>query len=220
MAAGFVVVDHTSALATHLCEVIKQNAHLLLTRQETKRLVDRMADSHPKLVEELIPKIMTLGEVQKVLQQLLREQVSIRDLGSILETLVEIAPVNKNSIILVEAARQTLCRALVRPLLDERGELKVVTVDRTIEEECGRSLNPQPAGAGQALQPNVARRVFDGLRGLFGDQVATAPPVLLCQSPARFQLRRLLEPFLPKIVVLAPTEIPPAISVQSIGAVK
>jgi flagellar biosynthesis protein FlhA len=221
LAAGYVVVDHTSALATHLCEVIKQNAHLLLTRQETKRLVDRLADSHPKLVEELIPKIMTLGEVQRVLQQLLREQVSIRDLGSVLETLVEVAPANKNPILLVEAARQTLSRALVRPLLDEQGELKVVTVDRTIEEECGRSLTPQPAVAGQsALQPNVARRVFDGLRGLFGDQVATAPPVLLCQSPARFQLRRLLEPFLPKIVVLAPTEIPPAISVQSIGAVK
>jgi flagellar biosynthesis protein FlhA len=108
VAAGYVVVDHTSALATHLSEVVKQNAHLLLTRHETKRLVDRMADSHPKLVEELVPKLMTLGEVQKVLQQLLREQVSIRDLGSILETLVESAPINKNPIILVEAVRQTL----------------------------------------------------------------------------------------------------------------
>jgi flagellar biosynthesis protein FlhA len=221
VAAGYVVVDHTSALATHLSEVVRQNAHLLLTRQETKRLVDRMGDSHPKLVEELVPKLMTLGEVQKVLQQLLREQVSIRDLGSILETLVENAAVNKNPVFLVETVRQTLGRALIRPLLDERGDLKVVTVDRTIEEECVRSLNPQPPTANQgALQPNTARRVCDGLRALFGEQVVTAPPILLCQSPARFQLRRLLEPFLPKIVVLAPAEIPPFTPVQSIGALR
>ncbi len=219
VAAGYVVVDHTSALATHLSEVVKQNAHLLLTRQETKRLIDRMNESHPKLVEELLPKLMTLGEIQKVLQQLLREQVSIRDLGTILETMVENAPINKNPVLLVEAIRQTLCRALVRPLLDERGELRVVTVDRTIEEECARMLSPQPATAG-AILPNTARRVCDGLRALFGDQVASAPPILLCQSPARFQLRRLLEPFLPKVVVLSPTEIPPLVPVQSIGAVR
>jgi len=220
LAAGYVVVDHTSALATHLGEVVRQNAHLLLTRQETKRAIDRLSESHPKLVEELIPKIMSLGEVQKVLQQLLREQVSIRDLGTILETLVEMAPANKNPVLLVEAVRHALGRALVRPLLDERGELKVVTLDRTIEEECSRALTPQPATATSALQPNTARRVLDGLRALFGEQVATAPPVLLCSSPGRFHLRRILEPFFPKIVVLSPTEIPPLIPVQSIGAVR
>jgi flagellar biosynthesis protein FlhA len=221
VAAGYVVVDHTSALATHLSEVVKQNAHLLLTRHETKRLIDKMGDAYPKLVEELLPKLMTLGEVQKVLQLLLREQVSIRDLGTILETMVETAGVNKNPVLLVEAIRQTLGRALVRPLLDEHGELKVVTVDRSIEDECARTLNPQPATVGQnALQPNTARRVCDGLRALFGEHVVTAPPILLCSSPARFQLRRLLEPFLPKIVVLAPTEIPPMIPVQSIGVLR
>jgi flagellar biosynthesis protein FlhA len=221
VAAGYVVVDHTSALATHLSEVVKQNAYLLLTRNETKRLIDRIGDSHPKLVEELLPKLMTLGEIQKVLQQLLREQVSIRDLGTILETLVEMAAINKNPVLLVEAVRQSLGRALVRPLLDEQGELKVVTVDRAIEEECARSLTPQPASANQGtLQPNTARRVCDGLRALFGEQIVTAPPILLCQSPARFQLRRLLEPFLPKVVVLGPMEIPPMVSVQSIGLLR
>jgi len=221
VAAGYVVVDHTSALATHLGEVVKQNAHLLLTRQETKRLIDRLADSHPKLIEELIPKVLTLGEVQKVLQQLLREQVSIRDLGTILETLVDVAPINKNPVMLVEAVRHALGRALVRPLLDEKGELKVVTMDRSIEEDCARALNPQAtSGPVTALQPNIARRVLDGLRNSFGDQVVNAPPVLLCSSPGRFHLRRLLEPFFPKIVVLAPTEIPPMIPVQAIGAVR
>jgi len=221
LAAGYLVVDQTAALATHLSEIVKQNAHDLLTRHETKRLIDRLGESHPKLVEELVPKYMTLGEVQKVLQQLLREQVSIRDLGTILETLVEAAPINKNPVMLVEAARHALGRALVRPLLNEQGELKVVTLDRGIEEDCARAVTPQATVNGpSALQPNTARRVLDGLRTAFGDQIITAPPVLLCSSPGRFYLRRLLEPFLPKVVVLAPTEIPPMIPVQSIGAVR
>ena len=216
-----MVVDHTSALATHLGEVVKQNAYQLLTRQETKRLIDRIGETHPKLVEELVPKLMTLGEVQKVLQQLLRENVSIRDLGTILETLVETAAVNKSPILLVEAVRHALGRALVRPLLDEQGELKIVMLDRSIEEECARAMNPQAAvSSPMALQPNIGRKILDGLRGLFGDQVTTAPPVLLCSSPSRFHLRRLLEPLIPKIVVLAPTEIPPAIPIRSIGAVR
>src|SRR5208282_6716058 len=122
-------------------------------RLETKRLIDRIAESHPKLVEELTPKLMSLGEVQKVLQQLLREQVSIRDLGTILEALVETAAINKNPVGLVEAARHSLGRALIRPLLNDRGQLKVVTLDRALEEECGRtsaqSLQLAPGGAMQ-----------------------------------------------------------------------
>ncbi len=220
IAAGYAVVDHTSALAAHLSELIKQNAHDLLTRQETKRLVDRLADSHPKLVDELVPKLMTLGEVQRVLQQLLREQVSIRDLGTILETLVETAAVNKNPVVLVEAVRHALGRALIRPLLDERGRLKVVTLDSTIEEECVRtSTQNAPQGSG-AMQISLARRVFDSLRAMLGDQVATAPPVLLCSSPGRFYLRRHLEPFIPRVVVVSPSEIPPMTPVMSLGSVR
>jgi len=218
---GYTVVDATTALTTHLGEVIRQHAHELLTRQETKRLIDRLSDSHPKLVEELLPKLMTLGEVQKVLQQLLREQVSIRDLGTILETLVEAAPVSKNPVHLVEATRQALGRALIRPLLDDRGELKVVTLDAPLEEECNRAAGAGGArGAMVVLQPSLVRRVLEGLRTLLGDQVAQAPPVLMCSSPARYHLRRLLEPFLPKIVVLAPTEIPPTTSVQAVGSLR
>jgi flagellar biosynthesis protein FlhA len=221
IAAGYAVVDHTSVLAAHLSELIKQNAHDLLTRHETKRLVDRLAESHPKLVDELIPKLMTLGEVQKVLQQLLREQVSIRDLGTILETLVETAAVNKNPVILVEAVRHALGRALVRPLLDESGRLKVVTLDSSIEEECARTTaqNAQLAASG-AMQISVARKVLDGLRAMLGDQVTIAPPILLCSSPGRFYLKRVLEPFIPKIVVISPSEIPAATQVMSLGSVR
>ena len=112
-------------------------------------MIDRLSESHPKLVEELVPKLMTLGEVQRVLQQLLREQVSIRDLGTILETLVETAGVSKNPVLLNEAVRHALGRALVRPLLDERGELKVVTLDRAIEEECSRAVGRAVRQRGQ-----------------------------------------------------------------------
>ncbi|HUZ94100.1 MAG TPA: flagellar biosynthesis protein FlhA [Edaphobacter sp.] len=218
---GYAVVDHTSALAAHLSELIKQNAHDLLTRHETKRLVDRLADSHPKLVDELIPKLMTLGEVQKVLQQLLREQVSIRDLGSILETLVETAAINKNPVLLVESVRHALGRALVRPLLDEQGRLRVVTLDSALEEECMRTASQSPQLVpGTALQISLARKVLDGLRAMLGEQFAAAPPVLLCASPGRFYLRRHLEPFLPRVVVISPSEIPPATQVKSLGAVR
>ena len=221
IAAGYAVVDSTSVLAAHLTEIVKRNAYELLTRQETKRLVDRLNDSHPKLVEELIPKLMSLGEVQKVLQQLLREQVSIRDLGSILEALVDTAASNKNSVALVEAARQTMGRALIRPLLDVGGELKVVTLDSSLEEECMRAANMQGGQlSSSSLQINVARRVLDSLRASFGDRIAEAPPVLLCSSPGRFYLRRLLEPFIPKVVVISPNEIPPMTLVQSVGVVR
>jgi flagellar biosynthesis protein FlhA len=167
----------------------------------------------------LVPKALSLGEVQKTLQQLLREQVSIRDLSTILETLLDLAPTNKNPVLLVEGARQTLGRALVQPLLSESGGLRVVTLDRALEEELGRAFGGPgiAAAAGTSLQPPFARRILDGLRRLAGDQVAVASPVLLCSTPARYYLKRLLEPFLPKVVVLSPLEVPAVVEVQSLG---
>ncbi len=221
LAKGFAVVDQTSVLATHLAEVIKQHASELLTRQEAKRLLDRLADSHPKLVEELVPKLLSLGEVHKVMQQLLREQVSIRDLSTILEALLDAGGVSKHPVLLVEAARQALGRALVQPLLAEDGNLRVVTLDSSIEEELSRAFSsPASTTAAVGLQPSLVRRLLEGLRRLAGDQVAVASPVLLCSSPARFHLKRLLEPFVPKLIVLAPGEIPAVVSVQSLGTLR
>lgn len=221
LASGYPVVDQTSVLATHLAEIVKQHAHELLSRQEVKRLLDRLAESHPKLVEELVPKILSLGEVQKVLQQLLREQVSIRDLPAILEALLDIAPTTKSPVVLVESVRQALGRALVRPLLSDAGGLRVVTFDRALEEELGRAFSGQmPAAGTVGLQPSFARRILDGMRLLAGEQVAVASPVLLCPTPARYHVKRLLEPFLPKVVVLSPLEIPPVVEVQSVGVLR
>ena len=132
-----------------------QHAHELLTRHETKRLLDALAETQPKLVEELVPKLLTLGEVQKVLQQLLREQVSIRDLPAILETLLDTAPINKNPVQLVETVRQTLGRALVQPLLSSDGKLHLLALDPSVEDEINQAFDPQAAGRGHARQPRV-----------------------------------------------------------------
>ena len=221
LASGYAVVDQTSVLATHLAEVVKQHAYELLTRQETKRLLDRLAESHPKLVEELVPKVLSLGEVQKTLQQLLREQVSIRDLSTILETLLDLAPANKNPVLLVEAARQALGRALVRPLLSENGGLRVVTLDRVARGGIGPRL--RRAGAGGTRQPAAAvcpphsRWPAPPGRGAGGRWLLRC----CCVRPRRaIYLKRLLEPFLPKVVVLSPLEVPPLVEVQSLGVLR
>ncbi len=221
LATGYAVVDQTSVLATHLAEIVRQYAHELLTRQETKRLLDAISETQPKLVDELVPRLLTLGEVQKVLQQLLREQVSIRDLTTILEALLETAPVNKNQVALVEAARQALGRSLIHPLLSDDRKLKVLTLDPEIEQEFQRQIDPQPGAersSGGTAGP--LRHVLESLQHLVGDRVALSSTVLVCSSPVRFHIRRLLEPFIPRIVVLSPAEIPATVTVQSLGVVR
>ena len=221
IAKGYVVVDQTSVLATHIAEIVRQFAYELLTRQEVKRLLDALAETRPKLVDELVPKLLSLGEVQRVLQQLLREQVSIRDLSTILEVLIDTAPATKSPVALVEATRQALARALVQPLLSEERKLKVMTLDPVLEQQIQRSFEPQPTADRAALaQPSPLRRVLESLQRSVGDKVALNSMTLLCNSPTRFHLRRLLEPFLPRVVVLSPAEIPATVSIQSLGVVR
>lgn len=221
LASGYAVVDQTSAIATHLAEIIKRYAYELLTRQETKRLLDSLSESHPKLAEELVPKALSLGEVHRVLQQLLREQVSIRDLPTILEALLDASVVGKNPVMLVEAARQALGRGLIQPLLNDEGKLTVVTIDPQLEEQIYQTFDSQTAAPRPAAaQASFLRRILDGLRSHMGEQMGLASPALLCSSPARFHLRRLLEPFLPKLAVLSPAEIPNSVTVQSMGVVR
>ncbi len=221
LASGYAVVDQTSIIATHLAEIVRQHAHELLTRQETKRLLDALAESHPKLVEELVPRLISLGELQRVLQLLLHEQVSIRDLPAILETLLDNAAINKNPIHLVEMVRQALGRSVVTPHLGTDRKLRVLTLDPAIEDELTRSLEA-PGASDRSLAPAtpLLRRLLDGLQRLVGDPDSASSTILLCHSPARFHLRRLLEPFLPRVVVLAPAEIPPSVTIQSLGVIR
>ena len=224
LAAGYSVVDAVTVISTHLAEMIRQHAYELLSRAETKRLLDALNETHPKLVEELVPKVLSLGEVQKVLQQLLREQVSIRDLGAILETLVEVAPQGKSLPQMVEAVRQTLGRRLTQPLLDQDGTLRVLAMDPLIEEELVGMFHPEGTlrllNDGRPSPTSLLKRVTDSLKQLIGPQTSSALPVLLCQSPARYHLRRWLEPVMPRITVISPTEIPPDVRLRSVGVIR
>jgi flagellar biosynthesis protein FlhA len=223
IAAGYSVVDAVTVVTTHLGELIRGHAWELVGRAEIKRLMDALNDSYPKLLEELVPKLLTLGEVARVLEQLLRERVSIRDLGSILEALLETAPANKNIVALVEAARQALGRRLVRPLIDEQGQLPVLLLDRAMEEEIISSLAPEagarlPAQAGAGTP--VVRRLADSVRQLIGSNPGAVLPVLLVSSPARYHVRRWLEPVVPRMAVVAPGEIPPEVRLRPVGTVR
>lgn len=222
LAAGYSVVDPTTVITMHLSETVRRHAHELLSRAETKRLIDTLNDSHPKLTEELIPKVMTLGEVQRVLQQLLREQVSIRDLGTILEVLVEAAPTNKALPYLVELCRQAMGRRLIQPHLDADGALPVLLLDPAIDDELQSSFGDGSRNVSErgALTAPVIRRMADSLKKLSGGANATAWPVLLCQSPARYHIRRWLEPAVPRVTVLAPAEVPADVRIRSLGTVR
>jgi len=223
-AAGYSVVDATTVITTHLGELIRRHAWELLGRAETKRLMDSLNESHPKLLEELVPKLLTLGEVGRVLEQLLRERVSIRDLGAILEALLETAPVNKSAVALVEAARQTLGRRLVRPLLDGEGQLPVLLIDPALEEEILATLSPETGqrllAAQTAPGTPLVRRLVDSVRQLIGAASAAALPVLLVPSPARYHVRRWLEPVFPRLAVVAAGEIPAEIRLRPVGTVR
>ncbi len=222
IAAGYSVVDPVTVITTHLGELIRRHAGELLGRAELKRLMDGLNESHPKLVEELVPKMLTLGEVGRVLEQLLRERVSIRDLGAILEALLETAPVNKSLVVLVEAARQAIGRRLVRPLLDADGQMPTLLLDGSLEDEILNALSPE---AGERLhapgqRTPVVRRLADSLKQLIGTSSASALPVLLCPSPARYHVKRWIEPLLPRLAVVAASEIPPEIRLRVVGTVR
>jgi flagellar biosynthesis protein FlhA len=224
IAAGYSVVDAVTVITTHLGELIRRNAYELLGRAETKRLMDSLNESHPKLLEELVPKLLSLGEVGRVLEQLLRERVSIRDLGAILESMLETAPVNKGVVALVEAARQALGRRLVQPLLDGEGQLSVLLLDGVLEEEILTTLAPETGqrmltAASPPATP-VVRRLADSLKRLIPASSAAALPVLLCPSPARYHVKRWLEPVLPRLAVVAAGEIPPEIRLRPVGTVR
>jgi flagellar biosynthesis protein FlhA len=224
IAAGYSVVDAVTVITTHLGELIRCHAWELVGRAEIKRLMDALNESHPKLIEELVPKLLTLGEVGRVLEQLLRERVSIRDLAAILEALLETAAVNKGIVSLVEASRHALSRRLVRPLLDSEGQLPVLLLEPALEEEILATLSPDGGqrllAAGPAPAVPLVRRLTDSLRHLIPTASAAALPVLLCPSPARYHVKRWVEPVLPRLAVVAASEVPPEVRLRPVGTVR
>ena len=215
---GYTVVDPTTVLATHLTEIIKSHGHELLGRQETKALLDAVAETHPKVVEELVPKVLSVGEVQKVLQNLLKERVSIRDTVTVLETLADYSPFTKNASILTEYCRQALGRAICKPYQNDNGELPVFTVNPDMEKTIVDAIVQTEQGSYLGLDPRQAKDIMNRIRRTV-ESSAGGAGVLLCSPNVRMYFRQLLERFLPNITILSHNEIPPNVRVLSLGMV-
>jgi flagellar biosynthesis protein FlhA len=214
------VVDAATVVITHLTEIVRRHAHELLGRQEVQQLLDAVAKTRPKVVEELVPQQLTVGGVQKVLQNLLHEGVSVRDLGTVLETLADHAPRTKDPDVLTEYVRQALGRSITRRLLAPDGTLALVTLASNVERMLLDSLQRTEEGVALAIEPLVAQRLVDRLRG-WAERCAAQqlPPVVLASAPLRPHLRRLLERALPSLAVIAPGEVTPTVRVRSLGVV-
>jgi flagellar biosynthesis protein FlhA len=214
---GYTVVDPVSVVGTHFTEVIRRNAAELLSRQETKRIVDRVAQENAKLIEDLVPKQVSLATVQKVFQNLLRERVSIRDTVSILEALGEAATLTKNVVLMTEFVRQALKRSIIRSLLTG-SDLACYFVDQEIERRIEGAVEHAEFGSHLNLPPNEIRSLIDRFQRVF--QAAQSNSVVLSSSASRYFLRQILENSLPALSIVSHNEVPPGVRIACLGTVK
>lgn len=218
--SGYTVVDPPSVVATHLTEIIKKYAHELLGRQETKALLDNIRETYPALVEELVPGILSVGEVQKVLAKLLREKVSVRDLVTILETLADYGTYSKDPDILAEYVRQALSRQITNQFASGGETLKVITVGPSLEKKIAESVQQSEQGTYLALDPTSSQLIYHKLSEQVGKMVQSGHQPLILTSPTiRMYLRQLLERTMQEIPVLSYSELEPSVEIQSVGVV-
>lgn len=217
-AAGYTVVDGVSVLGTHLSELIRRHAHELFSRQDAKKVLDRASEEQPKLSEDLVPKLLPLAAVQKVLQNLLRESVSIRDGVSILEALGEAAAVTRNSILLTEYVRQALRRQIVKPLLNASGELAAYLPDPTTERSIESAVEHTEFTSHLNLAPQIVKEILDKIGRVSSGAGATA--AIVTSSGSRYFLRQIAESAGLSIPVLSHGEIPPGTRITSLGVLQ
>lgn len=217
-ALGYTVVDAVGVLGTHLAEVIRRHAHELLSRQDAKAVLDRVAEDNPRVVEDLVPKLLPLATVQKVLQNLLRERVSIRDSVTILEALGEAAAMTKNPVLLTEYVRQALRRMLVQPYLNASGELPAFFLDPKLEQAIESAVEYSEHSSHLHLAPQKVREIVDSVAKAVG--ASDTPVVALTSSAARPYLRQITETALPQLAVLSHNEIPAGVRVVSLGVIQ
>ncbi|MDO7788381.1 flagellar biosynthesis protein FlhA [Desulforamulus aquiferis] len=217
---GFTVVDCSTVLVTHLTEVLKQHAHELMGRQEVKELIDMVKEKNSAVVDELIPDMLSLGEIQKVLQNLLKEKVPVRDMVTILESLADGARLNKDVDYLTDTVRQGLARTICQRYVDENSKLSVITLHPRLEQNLQESIQQTQFGAYPVLDPQLARRLLDKLNSVVEDiTMRGANPVILCSPRVRLPFRRFIERYLPNLAVLSLNEIPANMEVEAIGTV-
>ncbi|MDY6986665.1 MAG: flagellar biosynthesis protein FlhA [Thermodesulfobacteriota bacterium] len=220
IAKGYTVVDLSTVLTTHLSDVINRHGHELLGRQEVQQLLENLKESHPTVVEELVPNLLSLGAVVKVLQNLLREQIPIRDLLTILETLADWAPLTKDMDTLTEYVRQSLARTITKRYQTPDGDIATITLDPTVEEAIATSVQHTERGSHFTIEPGVAQNIIRTL----GHQVENVAalnyqPIVVCSSRIRSQFKKFVDRFIPNLVVLSYDEILHHIKIHSLGTV-
>ena len=217
----YTVVDALTVLITHLREVINQNAYELLGRQEVKELLEGMKDKYNVVIDELIPDILRLGEVQKVLQNLLKEGIPINDLVTILETLADYGNVTKDTEMLTEYVRQALSRTITSQFLDAEGKLTVMTVSPNLDEMIGQSIQKSSNGSVPVLQSNVITEIFNSINAQHNQLVSLGVPHVILTSPKiRPAMKNLISFNFPDIAVLSLNEIPNDIDIETGGMIE
>ncbi|MEN2994884.1 MAG: flagellar biosynthesis protein FlhA [Thermodesulfovibrio sp.] len=218
---GFTVVDAPTVIVTHLKEIIKNYGYELLGRQETQRLLDNLAKTHPRVVDDLIPNLLTLSQVQKVLQNLLRERVSIKDLQTILETLAEYANITKDPDILTEYVRQALSRRITKSVQNPDGSISAIVFDPSVERTLIEALQTTPQGINFAVDPFLMEKIIENLKKIADEATIKGyQPVLVCSQSIRRFIRRAIERVAPSLPVLSPQEIAPGVKILMFGTVK
>ncbi|HOP75151.1 MAG TPA: flagellar biosynthesis protein FlhA [Bacillota bacterium] len=218
--AGYTVVDPPSILATHLTEVIKSRAYELLGRQEVQALINNIKEEYNVVVSELIPNLMTIGEIQKVLVNLLKEGIPIRNLVTILETLADYAPMTKDIDMLTEFVRQSLARQITKMVQSDDGVVRVITIDPRLEQVIMRAQEEAKVSQGYSIDPNLIQGIYKKLGDLVQQVTASGyQPVILCSPAIRLTFRRITERLSTKLMVLSYNELVAEAEVQAIGVV-
>lgn len=218
--SGYTVVDPPSVVSTHLTEVIKRHAHELLGRQETKQLIDHLKEAYPTLVDDVTPNPLSIGEVQKVLANLLKEKVSIRNLPTIFETLADYGQMTKDTDLITEYVRQALSRQITKQYANTSEPLYVVTMSGSVEKIVADGVQQTEHGNFLALDPNNSQGIIDAvLYEVERMSEMGQMPILLCSPAVRMYIRHLLERYIPHVPVLSYNELEPTIEVQSVGVV-
>ncbi|SER55788.1 flagellar biosynthesis protein FlhA [Salisediminibacterium halotolerans] len=218
--SGYTVVDPPSVVSTHLTEVIKRHAHELIGRQETKQLVDHLNESYPTLVEEVTPSPLSTGEIQKVLANLLKEKVSIRNLPMIFETLADYGSMTKDTDLITEYVRQSLSRQITKQYAPDGEALHVISVSGNVEKMIADSVQQTEHGAFINMDPQTSQSIIENvMKEVERMQEAGRMPVLLCSPAVRMYVRHLIERYMPQVPVLSFNELEPTVEVQSAGVV-
>ncbi|MGO1057807.1 flagellar biosynthesis protein FlhA [Planococcus sp. FY231025] len=218
--SGYAIVDPPSVVSTHLTEVIKRHAHELLGRQEVRALVENVRETSPAVVEELIPNLMAIGEVQKVLMKLLKEKVSIRNLLAILETLADFASQTKDTDILTEYVRQALSRQITLQYAQPSQALQVLTAGASLEKRFAESIHRTDQGTYLSIDPETSQAIFQNISEQAAQlQQTGVQPILLTSPGTRMYMRQFIERFAPDLPVLSYNELEPDVEIQSVGVV-